>query len=110
MIVYARKEGTYIWSDNNGSHKAGKVPLHTPLFTSGEYPSGWYALNERPANLSLSPQPSYPHYWVKVGDTLAGLPEEFEPIPEPPVILAPGGVTDAEAIAAIFMLFKWFKQ
>ena len=107
MLVYAKKEGTYIWSDNNGSHKAGKVPLHEPLFTHGEKPSGWYAIN-RPDNLSLPVQPGYPDYWVKVGDTVLHPGDDPDPTPDPTP--DSGSVSDADAADAIVRLIRYFKQ
>ena len=100
MIVYARKEKTYIWSDNNSSHKAGWVPIYEPLDTDGERPSGWYAI-ARPLHISLPIDPSYPDYWVKVGDTVAEVPP-----PEPDPIL----ISDTDAAVAIIALLKWWKQ
>ena len=106
MIVYARKDKTYIWNDNNGTHKAGWVPLFTPLVTGGEKPAGWYAI-ARPIDLSLSPDPIYPEYWVKVGDTTEATDPTPEPTPEP----TPGEViSDAQAAVSIIALLKWWKQ
>jgi len=101
MIVYARKVKTYIWADNNGTHKAGWVPRGTPLYTSGEHPRGWYGLNERPLELSLPPDPLYPDYWAKVGDTIP----DIAPVPEPL-----GGPTDADVAAAVVVLLRWFRN
>jgi len=109
MVIYARKEGTYIWSDNNGTHKAGKVPQYEPLFTHGEKPDGWYSI-ERPKNLSLAPDSSYPSYWVKVGDTVKEVPGEV-PGPAPsPTEEEPLTVTDEGLAVAIITILKWFKQ
>lgn len=104
MIVYARKEKTYIWSDNNGTHKAGWVPIYEPLVTPGEGPAGWYAI-ARPLNISLREHPSYPDYWVKVGDTSAKV--EPAPTPEP---IPREFISDTDAAVAVIALLKWFKQ
>lgn len=110
MIVFARKEGTYIWSDNNGTHKAGKVPLHEPLFTDGERPSGWYLLTARPRNLSLPENPSYPDYWVKVGDTVneVSVPDPDPGDNDPGLVI--GEVSDNDLAIAIVVFLKWLKQ
>lgn len=109
MIVYAKKEGTVIWSDNDGTHKAGRVPLHESLVVLSESNISWYAI-ARPVNISLPVQPAYPDYWVKRGDVLTELPADGpEPSPEPeeePV----GSVTDEQAAAAIVTLLRWLKR
>lgn len=106
MIVFARKEGTIIWSDNNSTHKAGRVPIDEPLTVLAEK-TDWLAI-ERPGNLSLEPQPGYPNYWVKRDDTIAEAAVEVpDPEPEPWV---PDKVSDTSAAAAVLTLLKWFKQ
>jgi hypothetical protein len=102
--VYAAKPDTVIWSDNNKTHKAGKVPQYEELFVVDE--SGdWYKI-ERPANISLDPDPAYPHYWVSKMDTLNKPPQE----PEPPVEPDPQpAISDEDAAAAIVVLLKWLR-
>jgi len=101
MIVYAKKEGTIIWSDNNKTHKAGRVPIHTMLIVlSVKAQAGWYSI-KRPLRLSLEPNPKYPDYWVRIEDTVTSFEEE----PPPPLV----GVTDEDAAQAILTLLKWLK-
>ena len=104
-VVYARKEKTYIWSDNNETHKAGWVPIYEPLDTDGEGPRGWYAI-KRPLNISLPVDPAYPFYWVKVGDTVEKYSEP-EPVPTP---VSHGDVTDWEVAESIVTILKWLRQ
>ena len=110
MIVFAIKEGTTIWSDNNGDHKAGRVPLHQPLLVLEKKNEKWYSI-ARPGNLSLPTQPNYPDYWVKKSDTLLVKPApEPEPEPDPEDPPAPqGDVSDMEAAQAIVTLLKWMR-
>jgi len=109
--VYARVEGTIIFSDNNGTHKAGRVPINTPLEVI-KTSNFWYAI-ERPINLSLPENPSYPSYWVRAIDIMlspAGVVEE----PRDPGIPIPPWhsdvITDEAAAAAMLTLIRWVKE
>ena len=108
MIVYAIKEGTVIWSDNDGIHKAGRVPLHEPLSVTSSSNMKWYAIN-RPANLSLEANRDYPDYWVKRSDVISAIPVVIPEDPSEPV--RPFfGPTDEAAAVAIVTILKWLKQ
>ena len=109
MIVYAIKEGTTIWSDNNADHKAGRVPLHQPLTVISERNQSWYAIR-RPSNLSLQPQENYPDYWVKRSDVLLVLPTPPITPPITPPVTPSGPITDAMAAQALVVLIGWLKQ
>lgn len=105
MIVYAIKENTTIWSDNNATHKAGRVPLHQPLRVKSDSNQSWYAI-ERPDNISLPPQSDYPDYWVKRSDVLLSIVTP-DPEPEPDPVWF---VSDQHLADAIVTIMKWFKQ
>ena len=102
MVVYAVKEGTVIWSDNNKTHKAGRVPLHEPLNVLAD--KGEWFIIERPLNISLPEQPGYPNYFVRASDTIGYVIEGGAAIT--PAV----GITDKDAADAILTLLKWLKD
>lgn len=105
MIIYAAFSNTVVWSDNKRIHKAGKVPLHEPLTVISEYAQHWYRI-ERPTNITLAENPSYPNYWIYGDQILEELPGDPDPNPEP----EPGTISDADAAAALILFLKWWKQ
>jgi len=105
MIVYARKEGTVIWSDNNKSHKAGRVPIYTPLLILKES-GGCYKI-ERPENISLPFDPNYPSCWVATGDCVSAFTEDAPPDPDPEDDEC---ITEIEVAVALTVVLKWLKQ
>lgn len=107
MIVYALKEGTVIWSHHDDSHKAGRVPQYTALTVIKEVGSHYRI--DRPDNITLPPDPDYPNYYVKIGDTLADVPvAPIDPVlPDP---IEEGEVTDEGMAVAIITILKWMRQ
>lgn len=112
--IYAAYEGAVIWSDPNKVHKAGRVPLHEPLTVIQEMHQNWFVI-ERPENISLDPNPTYPDYWVYRTEIIEGLPVP-DPIPTPDPTPDPlpepdlESVSDEEAAGAILTLIKYYRQ
>lgn len=105
-IIYAKQDGTIIWSDNNEVHKAGRVPVGEVLEVLSESGS-WFNI-KRPANLSLPENPSYPHYWVRAEDvSFLPIPDGYE---EPPVVTPGTEVTSEQVAEALIVVLTWFKQ
>ena len=99
MKVYAGIDNMIVWSDNNKTHKAGRVPLHETMEVikrTGE----WYSI-ERPFGLSLPPDSSYPDYWVEVANCV-------DMVSDPP---GPSmSINDAEFLAAVKTVIRWLTQ
>ena len=108
--IYAAIDGTIIWSSGDKLHKQGRVPLHEPLTVLREYAQNWFII-ERPTNISLDPNPSYPDYWVYSTEILETLPVTPDPDPEDPQPDPdPEQVSDEEFAQALVTMLKWMRQ
>ena len=98
MQVYAIADGTIIWSSVRANHKQGRVVAGCPLVVMNR--SGtWYEIEE--PELDREVKPEYGNFWVRVEDTVLGVP----PV-DPPV----EGVSDMDAAVAILTLLQYMKQ
>ena len=114
MIVYAREDGTVIWSSVRANHKQGRVPAGTGLgvvSTTGDwhelYPVSTKAILAVEDPLRDKDYGLYPNFWVKKADCVEEL--QIDPVPEPEPEMSEE-ITDDEAAYALFVLKKWWTQ
>ncbi len=108
VIIYAVQDEAIIWSDNHKVHKAGRVPLHEPLFVIRSYGQNWFEIR-RPVNLSLPENTAYPDYWVHRDDITEDLPAPI-PDPDPDPEPTPDEISDDDAAVASLTVIKWYRQ
>ncbi len=100
MAVYAREDGTIIWSSVRANHKQGRVLAGTLLSVISEN-RDWYKIFH-PGDLDREVKEGYPNFWVKKADVDVGI----EPaVPRPPP------VSDIEKVGASFVyLMVWLRE
>ena len=108
MIVYAKQDGTIIWSDFRENHKQGRVSAGTPLKVISPRTGDWHEIEEPPLDREV--KEGYPNFWVKkvaVFLTAAEPESPIDPVPAPEPI---GFISDKLAGEAVVILWKWWKQ
>ena len=112
MVVYAKVDGTIIWSSVRANHKQGRVMANVPMSVIGDS-GGWYEISEDVEGyLDREVADGYPNFYVAMADVVDQPPVEEPPVDPPPVepIDLDDDVTDTEAAIAIMRLLKWLKQ
>lgn len=102
MIVYAKQDGTIIWSDFRENHKQGRVSAGTPLKVISPRTGDWHEIEEPPLDREV--KEGYPNFWVLKADCSA---VKTDPVPAPEPI---GFISDKLAGEAVVILWKWWKQ
>ena len=110
MVVYAKVDGTIIWSSVRANHKQGRVSANRALAVIDD--SGKYYELDPVINGSLDRDVDitrYPNFYVARAD-VAFQPYVEEPPVDPPPSPPFGLVSDEQAAVAIVTLLKWLKQ
>jgi len=106
---YAAQDHLQIFSDHEGVHKAGRVPLNTPLYVIRTYDNCYQIERPVPLYSGMGTEPAvvdanYPNYWVPVAQAL-DVPVEVPQDAPGDTPEAPGApITAQDALAFVKVL------
>lgn len=104
-IIYGKAPYAYVWADNNGTHKHGKVFPDQGLVVSAEKGNGYWI--ERPVlDREVDPRYAAMGFWIFKDDVVLSHGSD----PEPPVIVDPAPESDLDVAMAIVTLIRWIKS
>ena len=110
MVVYAKVDGTIIWSSVRANHKQGRVMANVPMSVIGDS-GGWYEISEDVEGyLDREVADGYPNFYVAMADVVDQPPVEEPPVESQPLPYEGERVTDSEAVIALAIVLKWWKQ
>ena len=112
MFVYAKVDGTIIWSSVRANHKQGRVKANIILAVIGDGGS-YYEISKGVVDfLDREVKPEYPNFYIAKADVVEGTPsvEPDPPVEPPPLPYEGERVTDSEAAIALAIVLKWYKQ
>ncbi len=103
-IVYGKTPYAYVYGDNNGTHKQGKVYPEQPMSVEADK-GKWLSIE--PLELDRPIDPNYPDFWIKSADTVAG--HDGEPTEDPldDLVVTP---EETSVAMAIITIIKWLKS
>ena len=110
MVVYAKVDGTIIWSSVRANHKQGRVMANVPMSVIGDS-GGWYEISEDVEGyLDREVADGYPNFYVAMADVVDQPPVEEPPVEPLPLPYEGERVTDSEVAIALAIVLKWWKQ